>query len=71
MGITTVMMKTIIKPASLMEEIAVDLMLIQIIAMYVNALKRFTISNSNHRKNSDYHIQTNFKPNNEIKIIIT
>ena len=35
----TVMMKTTMKPASLMEEIAVDLMLIQIIAQYVNALK--------------------------------
>ena len=39
MGITTVMMKTTMKPAFLMEEIAVDLMLIQICAQYVNALK--------------------------------
>ena len=35
----TVMMSTTMKPASLMEEIAVDLMLIQIGAQYVNALK--------------------------------
>jgi hypothetical protein len=38
MGITTVMMKTTMKPAFLMEEIAVDLMLIQIIAMNVYVL---------------------------------
>ena len=31
--------------------------------------RRYTISNSNHQKNSDYYIQTNFKPNNEIKIV--
>ena len=34
------MMSTTMKPASLMEEIAVDLMLIQIIVMNVNALKK-------------------------------
>ena len=39
MEMATVMMKTTMKPASLMEEIAVDLMLIQIGAQYVNALK--------------------------------
>ena len=39
MEMATVMMKTTMKPACLMEEIAVDLMLIQIIAQYVNALK--------------------------------
>ena len=33
------MISTTMKPASLMEEIAVDLMLIQLIAMCVNALK--------------------------------
>ena len=33
MGMASVMMKTTMKPASLMEEIAVDLMLIQIIVM--------------------------------------
>ena len=33
MQMTSVMMKTTLKPASLMEEIAVDLMLIQIIVM--------------------------------------
>ena len=38
MGITTVMMKTIMKPAFLMEEIAVDLMSIPIIAQNVYAL---------------------------------
>jgi hypothetical protein len=39
MGITTVMIKTTMKPASLMEEIVVDLMLIHSFAQYVNALK--------------------------------
>ena len=39
MEMATVMMKTTTKPACLMEEIAVDLMLIQIIAQYANALK--------------------------------
>ena len=34
------MMKTTMKPASSMEEIAADLMLIQIFAQYVNALKK-------------------------------
>ena len=34
------MMKTTMKPASSMEEIAADLMLIQIFAHYVNALKK-------------------------------
>ena len=38
MGIPTVMMKTIMKPAFLMEEIAVDLMSIPIIAQNVYAL---------------------------------
>ena len=36
----TVMISTTMKPASLMEEIAVDLMSIQIIAQYANALKQ-------------------------------
>ena len=39
MGITTAMMKTTMKPASLMVEIAVDLMLIHNTAIYVNALR--------------------------------
>ena len=39
MGIPTVMMKTIMKPAFLMEEIVVDLMSLQTIAQYVNVLK--------------------------------
>ena len=39
MQMVCVMMKTTMKPASLMEEIAVDLMSIQNGAMYVNALK--------------------------------
>ena len=39
MGITTVMMKTIMKPAFLMEEIAVDLMSIQVIAWNAYAWK--------------------------------
>jgi hypothetical protein len=39
MGITTVMMKTIMKPAFLMEEIVVDLMSIQNTAHNVNVLK--------------------------------
>ena len=39
MGIPTVMMKTIMKPASLMEEIAVDLMSIHRGAQNANALK--------------------------------
>ena len=38
MEITTVMMKTIMKPAFVMEEIAVDLMSIRKSAQYVNAL---------------------------------
>ena len=36
----TVMMSTTMKPASLMEEIAVDLMSIQLIAQYANALNQ-------------------------------
>jgi hypothetical protein len=40
MGMVTVMIKTTMKPAPLMEEIAVDLMLILNIAIYVNALKK-------------------------------
>ena len=40
MGMVTVMMSTTMKPATLMEEIAVDLMSIQKLAHYVNALKR-------------------------------
>ena len=40
MGIPTVTMKTIMKPAFLMEEIVVDLMSIQIIAVNVYALKK-------------------------------
>ena len=38
MGIVSVMMKTTMKPAFLMEEIAVDLMSIRNTAQYVNAL---------------------------------
>ena len=38
MEIITVMMSTTMKPASLMEEIAVDLMLMNIIAIFVNVL---------------------------------
>ena len=38
MQMATVMMKTIMKPAFLMEEIAVDLMSIRKSAQYVNAL---------------------------------
>ena len=44
MQMATVMMSTTMKPASLMEEIAVDLMLIQIGAQYVNALEEEGIS---------------------------
>ena len=40
MEMATVMMKTTMKPASLMEEIAVDLMSIQHFAQNVNALKK-------------------------------
>ena len=40
MQMATVMMSTTMKPASLMEEIAVDLMLIQIIVMNACALKK-------------------------------
>ena len=40
MLMATVMISTTMKPASLMEEIAVDLMSIQIIAQYANALKQ-------------------------------
>ena len=40
MKMVPVMMKITMKPVSLMVEIAVDLMLIQIIAIYVNALKK-------------------------------
>jgi hypothetical protein len=39
MQMVFVMMSTTMKPASLMEEIAVVVILIQIIAQYVNALK--------------------------------
>ena len=39
MQMVFVMMSTTMKPASLMEEIAVVVLLIQIIAQYVNALK--------------------------------
>ena len=39
MRMATVTMLTIMKPASLMEEIAVDLMSIQLFAQYANALK--------------------------------
>ena len=40
MQITTVMMSTTMKPASLMEEIAVDLMSIQFIAVNAYVLKK-------------------------------
>ena len=40
MGIPTVMTKTTMKPAFLMEEIAVDLMLIHNSVQYVNVLKK-------------------------------
>ena len=39
MQMATVMMSTTMQPAFLMEEIVVDFMSIQIIALYVNALK--------------------------------
>ena len=40
MEMVTVMMSTTMKPASWMEEIAVVVFLIEIIAQYVNALKK-------------------------------
>ena len=40
MQMATVMISTTMKPASLMEEIAVVVLLIQIFAHYVNALKK-------------------------------
>jgi hypothetical protein len=40
MEMVPVMMSTTMKPASLMEEIAVVVLFIQIIAQYVNALKK-------------------------------
>ena len=54
MQMATVMTKTTMKPASLMEEIAVDLMLIQIIAMNVN------VSNEKGKaKIQQHHLKVN------------